>query len=58
MEKNRKNFGKEKIQKHFTIITKKGNSSLRNLANDFLIDVIDLDNNLSGRFKFTFKYFI
>jgi len=51
LSKYRKNFGKEKIQKHFTIITKKGNSSLRNLANDFLIDVIDLDNNLSGRFS-------
>ena len=51
LSKYRKNFGKEKIQKHFTVITKKGNSSLRNLANDFLIDVIDLDNNLSGRFS-------
>ena len=51
LSKYRANFGKKKIQKYFTIITKKGNSSLRNLAKDFSIGVIDLDSNLSGRFS-------
>ena len=46
-----KTFKKSKINKHFTVITKKGDSALRNLANDFLIDVVDLDSNLSGRFS-------
>ena len=45
------NFEKKKMQRYFTVITKKGNSSLRNLANDFSIDILDLDSNLSGRFS-------
>jgi len=51
LSKYRKNFEKKKMQRYFTVITKKGNSSLRNLANDFSIDIIDLDSNLSGRFS-------
>jgi len=51
LSKYKEIFQKKKIDKYFTVITKKGNSSLRNLANDFLIKVIDLDNNLSGRFS-------
>ena len=44
-------FEKKKIQKYFTVITKKGESSLRNLAEDFSIKILDLDSNLSGRFS-------
>ncbi len=44
-------FPKNKIRKHFTIITKKGDSSLRKVANDFDINTIDIDSNLSGRFS-------
>ena len=51
MSKYKESFQKQKIEKYFTVITKKGSSSLRNLANDFSIGVIDLDNNLSGRFS-------
>ena len=51
LSKYKKSLQKKKIQKHFTVITKKGNSTLRNLANDFSIDIIDLDINLSGRFS-------
>ena len=51
LSKYKESFQKQKIEKYFTVITKKGSSSLRNLANDFSIGVIDLDNNLSGRFS-------
>ena len=51
LSKYKKIFNKNKIKKYFTVITRKGNSSLRNLANDFLINIIDLDNDLSGRFS-------
>ena len=51
LSKYKESFQKLKIEKYFTVITKKGSSSLRNLANDFSIGVIDLDNNLSGRFS-------
>ena len=51
LTKFRINFQKKKIYKYFTVITKKGNSSLRNLAKDFSINVIDIDSNLSGRFS-------
>ncbi len=51
LSKYEKSFQKDKIYKHFTVITKTGSSALRNLANDFSIVVIDLDNNLSGRFS-------
>ena len=51
LTKFRVNFQKKKIYKYFTVITKKGNSSLRNLAKDFSINVIDIDSNLSGRFS-------
>ena len=51
LSKYKKSFQKGKIYKHFTVITKTGSSALRNLANDFSIAVIDLDNNLSGRFS-------
>ena len=51
LSKYKKSFQKKRIQKHFTIITKKDSSTLRNLANDFSIDIIDLDSNLSGRFS-------
>ena len=51
LSKYKESFQKQKIEKYFTVITKKGSSSLKNLANDFSIGVIDLDNNLSGRFS-------
>ena len=51
LSKYKESFQKQKIEKYFTVITKKGSSSLRNFANDFSIGVIDLDNNLSGRFS-------
>ena len=51
LSKYKESFQKQKIEKYFTVITKKGSSSLRNLANDFSIGVIDLDKNLSGRFS-------
>ncbi len=51
LSKYKKSFQKKRIQKHFTIITKKDSSTLRNLANDFSIDIVDLDSNLSGRFS-------
>ena len=51
LSKYKKSSQKKKIQKHFTVITKKDNSALRNLANEFSIDIIDLDSNLSGRFS-------
>ena len=51
LSKYKESFQKQKIEKYFTVITKKGNSSLRNLANDFSIDILDLDSNLSGRFS-------
>ena len=51
LSKYKESFQKQKIEKYFTVITKKGSSLLRNLANDFSIGVIDLDNNLSGRFS-------
>ncbi len=51
LSKYNESFQKQKIEKYFTVITKKGSSSLRNLANDFSIGVIDLDNKLSGRFS-------
>ena len=51
LSKYKQSFQKKKIHKHFTVVTKKGSSALRNLANDFSIEVIDLDNNLSGRFS-------
>ena len=51
LSKYRTSFQKKKIQKYFTVITKRGSSSLRNLAKDFSINVIDLDNNLTGRFS-------
>ena len=51
LSKYRISFQKKKLQKHFTVIKKKGSISLRNLAKDFSINVIDLDNNLSGRFS-------
>ena len=51
LSKYKESFQKQKIEKYFTVITKKGSSSLRNLANDFSIGVIDLDNKLSGRFS-------
>ncbi|PPR35520.1 MAG: Glucose-6-phosphate isomerase [Alphaproteobacteria bacterium MarineAlpha6_Bin3] len=51
LSKYRTNFKKKKIQNHFTVITKKGQSSLRDLANNFSINVLDLDSNLSGRFS-------
>ena len=50
LSKYKKNFQK-KIHKHFTVITKKDSSALRNLANNFSIEVIDIDDNLSGRFS-------
>jgi len=45
------NFKKGDIKKHFTVITKKENNSLRSLAKNFSINVIDIDINLSGRFS-------
>ena len=51
LSKYKKSFQKNKIYKHFTVLTKKGSNTLRDLANDFSIDVLDLDNNLSGRFS-------
>ena len=51
LSKYRDSFEKKNIQKHFTVITKKGSTSLRNLAKDFSINIIDLDSNLSGRFS-------
>ena len=51
LSKYKKSSQKNKIHKHFTVVTKKGSSALRNLANDFSIEVIDIDNNLSGRFS-------
>ena len=51
LSKFKTNFKKEEIQKYFTVITKKENSSLRNLAKSFSIDTIEVDSNLSGRFS-------
>tara|TARA_B100000029_G_scaffold476009_1_gene519791 strand:+ start:6649 stop:7902 length:1254 start_codon:yes stop_codon:yes gene_type:complete len=51
LTKFKKIFSEKKIKKHFVIITKKGNSSLRRLANDFSINIINIDSNLSGRFS-------
>ena len=51
LSKFKTNFKKEEIQKHFTVITKKENSSLRNLAKSFSIDTIEIDSDLSGRFS-------
>tara|TARA_B100000949_G_C14281287_1_gene451965 strand:- start:2035 stop:3288 length:1254 start_codon:yes stop_codon:yes gene_type:complete len=51
LSKYKTSFQKKRIRKHFTVIAKKDSSTLRNLANDFSIDIIDLDSNLSGRFS-------
>jgi len=51
LTKYKKSFKKNKIYKHFTVLTKKSSSTLRNLANNFSINILDLDNNLSGRFS-------
>ena len=51
LSKYKTNFKKKEIQKHFTVITKKESNSLRNLAKDSSINILDIDNNLSGRFS-------
>ena len=51
LSKYKTNFKKKEIQKYFTVITRKESNSLRNLAKNFSINIMDIDSDLSGRFS-------